>query len=60
MTDSLTTAFLVVIGLCLPPLAYLLPQDRAVVRVVDVIRQWGQRRRLRRWVEAQRPRGGLR
>jgi hypothetical protein len=59
MTDSLTTTYLVVIGLCLPPLAYLLPQDRAVVHLVDIVRQRAQRRRLRRWVDAQRPPGGL-
>lgn len=55
MTDPLSTAFLVVIGLCLPPLAYLLPQDRAVEHLIYLIRR---RRRARRWVNGQR--GGAR
>lgn len=54
MTDPLTITYLVVIGLCVPPAAYLLPQDRAVARLVEGLGRRHQHRQLRRWVDHQR------
>jgi hypothetical protein len=39
MIDPLSAVYLLVIGLCLPAVAYLLPQDRAVVRLVARLRR---------------------
>ncbi|HEX5117215.1 MAG TPA: hypothetical protein VFW65_18660 [Pseudonocardiaceae bacterium] len=50
LTDPASVVYLVVITLCLPPAAYLLPSDPAVVRLRDRVRH----RQLRRWVRRQR------
>lgn len=50
LSDPLSVCYLVVITLCLPPAAYLLPGDPAVTRLVARIRH----RQLRRWVRQQR------
>jgi hypothetical protein len=54
MTDPVASTYLAVIGLCVLPLAYLLPQDPAVTRLLAAVRRWVRRRRLRRWVAATR------
>lgn len=50
MTDPLDIMYLVIIGFTIPLIAYLLPQDPGVVRLVDVIYRRHRHRRLRRWV----------
>jgi hypothetical protein len=50
LSDPQSVLYLVVITLCLPPAAYLLPRDPAVVRLVARVRH----RQLRRWVRRQR------
>lgn len=60
MTDPLTVIYLVVIGVCVPLAAYLLPQDPAVVRLVTSVRQRRRHRQLRRWVAQRSPDTGRR
>lgn len=50
LTDPQSVLYLLVITFCLPPAAYLLPSDPAVVRFVARVRH----RQLRRWVRRQR------
>jgi hypothetical protein len=50
MTDPLSIMYLAIIGFTVPLIAYLLPQDPAVVRLVDGIHRRRHHRRLRRWV----------
>jgi hypothetical protein len=52
--DPVSVVFLLVIVVCVSALAYLLPQDPAVVRVVGAVSRWRHHRQLRRWVERQR------
>jgi hypothetical protein len=40
MTDPVASTYLAVIGLCVLPLAYLLPQDPAVERLLAAVRRW--------------------
>lgn len=54
MIDPYTMVFLVVITVCVPAVAYLIPQDPAVVRLVAAVMQRRRHRRLRRWVSQQR------
>lgn len=43
-----------IIALCVPMIAYLLPQDPMVTRVVAAVTRRRRRRRQRRWVAQQR------
>jgi hypothetical protein len=54
MIDPLTVVFLVVIVVCVPAVAYLLPQDPAVVRLVAAVSRRRRHRQLRRWANQQR------
>jgi hypothetical protein len=51
MADPEVVFFIVVIAVCVPMTAYLLPQDPTVVRLMDSLHRRRQHRRLRRWVE---------
>lgn len=53
MTDPLNITYLAIIGFTIPPIAYLLPQDPGVVRLVAGIYRRHRHRRLRRWVARQ-------
>lgn len=54
MADPEVVFFIVIIAVCVPMTAYLLPQDPAVVRLMASLHRRHQHRRLRRWVMQQR------
>jgi hypothetical protein len=54
MADPEVVFFIVVIAVCVPMTAYMLPQDPTVARLIDGLHRRRQHRRLRRWVEQQR------
>lgn len=56
MIDPLAVVFLVVIVVCVPAVAYLVPQDPAVVRLIAAVSQWRRHRRMRRWIDQQQRR----
>lgn len=53
MLDPISAFFLLVICACLPTIAYLLPQDPAVARLVGNACQRRRHRRVRRWIAEQ-------
>lgn len=54
MTDPLTAVFVLVIAVCVPAVAYLVPQDPAVIRLVTSVNRRRRHCQLRRWVDQQR------
>lgn len=48
MIDYLSAMFLIIIGACLPTIAYLLPQDPAVLRLTSRVSRRRRHRQLRR------------
>jgi hypothetical protein len=58
MIDPVSLVFLLVIAVCVPAVAYLAPQDPAVVRLLTAVSRRYRHRRTRRWVAQQR--GGRR
>jgi hypothetical protein len=54
MIDPVSLVFLLIIVVCVPAVAYLVPQDPAVVRMVGAVSQRCRHRRTRRWVARQR------
>jgi hypothetical protein len=52
--DPFTVVFFVVIAVCVPAAAYMIPQDPTVVRLVSAVDRWRRHRQLRRWIDRER------